>query len=87
MISQDALVSVKPETRKPTPEPHSPSSDLLTVDEVAGVLRINRKTLFRAIKAGQIPGVIRIGRLLRIHQPTLVRWAASSMGPGLKVKS
>jgi excisionase family DNA binding protein len=47
-------------------------TDILTIDEAALRLRINRKTLYSAISAGQVPGVIRFGRIVRIHWPSFV---------------
>jgi excisionase family DNA binding protein len=38
---------------------------LLTVDEVAAALRMNRKTVYDAIARKEIP-VVRVGRLIRV---------------------
>ena len=46
----------------------------LTVDEAAVLLRINRNTLYDAIKRGQVPGVRQIGRCIRICRVTVLRW-------------
>jgi len=46
----------------------------LTVDEAAALLRVNRKTLYEAIRLGQVPGVARIGKALRIRRDALVTW-------------
>ena len=40
--------------------------EYLTVDEAARLLRVNRKTLYDAVRDGQVPGVIRMGRSIRI---------------------
>lgn len=45
--------------------------EFLTVDETAELLRINRNSLYGAIKLGQIPGVMRIGRVIRIRRADL----------------
>lgn len=50
---------------------------VLTVDEAAGLLRLNRKSVYEAIRRGELPGVRRVGAALRIHRETLVRWLAS----------
>lgn len=39
--------------------------EILTADEVAKLLRVNRKTVYEAVHAGQLDGVIRLGRALR----------------------
>lgn len=50
--------------------------EVLTVDEAAALLRMDRKGVYEAIRRGQIPGVRRIGRVIRIHRGTLVAWLA-----------
>jgi len=54
---------------------------LLTVDEFANLLRVNRNTLYDAIKKGQVPGVRRIGRVIRICRATVLEWFRGQ-GPG-----
>ena len=46
----------------------------LTVDELADVLRLNRNTVYEAIKQDQVPGVTKWGRCVRICRSTVVRW-------------
>jgi len=48
--------------------------EIMTVDELANLLRIARGSAYRAVKAGEVPGVVRIGKTLRIHRPTVLRW-------------
>ena len=43
----------------------------LTVDEAARLLRVNRKTLYDAVRDGRVPGVIRMGRSIRIGRDAL----------------
>ena len=49
---------------------------VLTVDEAAQILRINRKTLYRLVKDGQVPGAKKIGRVIRIRLDSLLEWFA-----------
>ena len=49
---------------------------VLTVDEAAALLRVERKTLYDAIHRGEVPGVRRIGRLIRLSRETLLKWLA-----------
>ena len=49
--------------------PGDPS--FLTVDQAAAILKVDRKTVYGAIKAGQIPGVLRLGRTYRINRAAL----------------
>lgn len=43
----------------------------LTVEEAAEVLRLGRSSMYAAIRANEIPGVIRIGRTIRISRHSL----------------
>jgi excisionase family DNA binding protein len=52
-------------------------NDILTVDELAVYLRCNTKTIYDAIKLGQLPGAVHLGRVIRIHKPTVDAWVAS----------
>jgi excisionase family DNA binding protein len=58
----------------------APNREILTVDELADFLRLNRKTVYEAIDRGDIPGVRRIGESYRIHRATVLEWFASSQG-------
>jgi excisionase family DNA binding protein len=49
-------------------------SPVLTVDELASLLRVDRKTVYAAIARGEIPGVRRIGSLLRISRERVLAW-------------
>jgi excisionase family DNA binding protein len=47
--------------------------DFATVSQFAGLLGVNRKTVYAAIQRGEIAGVIRVGRALKIHVATALR--------------
>jgi excisionase family DNA binding protein len=51
---------------------------VLTVDELATLLRVNRKTVYAALSRGEIPGAKRIGATYRIHRDAVLEWLASS---------
>jgi len=51
---------------------------LLTIDEAATFLRVNRKTLYQAIFAGEIPGVVRLGRTIRLGRDALLQWISGT---------
>lgn len=53
---------------------------LLTVDEAASFLRVNRKTLYEAIQHNEVPGVVRLGRVIRIGRSALFAWVRSGTG-------
>ncbi len=54
----------------PPPSTSSPESlpACLTVEEAADLLRVNRKTLYEAVRLGTVPGVVRVGRNIRISR-------------------
>lgn len=47
---------------------------ILTADEVADLMRVNRKTVYEAVKRGEIPGVVKVGRSLRFSRDELLSW-------------
>jgi excisionase family DNA binding protein len=49
---------------------------VLTVDELASMLRVNRKTLYASFRAGEIPGGRRIGAAIRFSRDAVLRWLA-----------
>jgi excisionase family DNA binding protein len=57
--------------------------EVLTVDEVAELLRCDRKLVYQAIARRELPGVRRIGRVIRVHRGTLLAWLAEGMPPRL----
>jgi excisionase family DNA binding protein len=48
--------------------------DVMTVEELAARLGVRPKTVYAAIRQRQIPGVLRVGRLVRISRPAVLRW-------------
>jgi excisionase family DNA binding protein len=56
--------------------------EFLTVDEAAALLRVNRKTLYESTRLEQVPGVVRIGKSLRIRRAALLE---SSPGKGCDI--
>jgi excisionase family DNA binding protein len=51
---------------------------VLTVDELAALLRVNRKTVYDALARDAIPGARRIGKTYRILRAAVLEWLASS---------
>jgi len=56
------------------------SPPILTVDELAALLRVNRKTVYEALARGEIPGARRIGGRYRILRTTVLRWLDDGQG-------
>jgi excisionase family DNA binding protein len=48
-----------------------------TIDEVAAILRLERKAIYRLAKRGDLPGCRRLGGAYRVHLPTVLQWFAS----------
>jgi excisionase family DNA binding protein len=48
--------------------------DVLTVDELAERLRIGRRAAYEAVRRGEIPGVVRVGRSIRISTHAVDEW-------------
>ena len=55
-----------------TPGDHDASPTFLTVDECAELLRVDRKTVYTAIRDGRLPA-LRLGRLFRIARSDIDR--------------
>lgn len=54
--------------------PTSTLPSILTVDELAVLLRVNRKTAYDAIAEGRIPGARRVGRAIRVSRDAVLEW-------------
>jgi excisionase family DNA binding protein len=48
--------------------------ELLHIEEAARVLRIGRSRAYEMAAAGDMPGLIRLGRSLRVSRRRLLRW-------------
>ena len=57
---------------------------LMTVDETAALLRKTPKAIYTMISRGQLPGVTRIGKSVRICRDSLLAWLDESRAPSLK---
>lgn len=47
---------------------------VLTVEEVASLLRISRGAAYQAIHRGEIPGARRVGRSFRVSRDAVLAW-------------
>ncbi|MGH7283565.1 MAG: helix-turn-helix domain-containing protein [Polyangiaceae bacterium] len=54
--------------------------EVLTVNEVARLLRVNRKTVYRAIERGEFPCARRIGNTIRVARDAMLRWLDGQAG-------
>jgi excisionase family DNA binding protein len=51
--------------------------EILTVNEIADYLKVDRKTIYRLVKQGKIPGR-KVGGTWRFKKDTLDGWLAGS---------
>lgn len=47
---------------------------VLTVDETADLLRVNRKTIYEMVSRDELPGAVRTGRKIRISSRAVLDW-------------
>jgi len=59
---------------------HAPLPTVITVDELAELLRVDRKTIYSLIARSELPGVRRLGRAVRIHRDTVLAWVEQGQG-------
>lgn len=62
----------------PTITAVEPLPMLLTVDEVAELLRTSRPAIYAMSERGQLPGVIRVGRRLLFRRDALIDWLSQN---------
>ena len=56
-------------------------AELLAVEEAAHVLRIGRSRAYAMAQEGTLPGLVRIGRSLRVSRRRLVAWIEEQSAP------
>jgi excisionase family DNA binding protein len=57
---------------------------LLTVQEVADLLRTSPKAVYVMVQRGALPGVVRIGRRLLLRRDALLDWLRRKSAPSLE---
>jgi excisionase family DNA binding protein len=50
---------------------------VLTVQELAKLLRVHEKTVYQHLTDGKIPGVVKVGRAVRFNREAVLAWIAS----------
>ncbi len=60
--------------------------DIITVEEAARLLRVNRKTLYQVIRLNQPRWAIRFGRSIRVSRSALLEAFRGNRGPALGEK-
>jgi excisionase family DNA binding protein len=52
---------------------------VLTIAEVATLLRVDRKTAYGMAKRGQLPGCRKVGRCLRVSRDAVLAWLGAKL--------
>ena len=66
-----------------TAEPPLMTAPVLLRDrEVAQMLNVSKSKAYLLMVSGEVPGVMRLGRCLRVHRPTLEKWLAERANIG-----
>jgi len=73
MVNNDFPVTVEAGPNGPGPLVPSSPGALLTVAEVAGLMRVSNMTVYRLIKAGELAAV-RVGHSYRIREGEIERY-------------
>ena len=60
---------------------NNPHTSLLLVGEVAALLRTSPKAIYTMIERGQLPGVVKIGRRVRVKHDSLLDWIGQKSAP------
>jgi excisionase family DNA binding protein len=72
-----------PQNTTPIDHQRLDAPEFLTVEEAAALLRVNRKTVYESIRLKQVPGVVHLGRSIRIRRAALLTWMPGNSGPAL----
>ncbi len=64
----------------PDSSPATPPSAVLTADQVAELLGVNRKTVYAAVERGEIPHR-RLGARVLFSRAAIMRWLDGGKGP------
>jgi len=55
------------------------SAELLTVRQLAILAQYNEQTIYRKLKKGQIPGIVRWGRAIRFNRTVALAWTREAL--------
>jgi len=57
---------------------------VMTVAEVTELLRLSKNTVYEGLRSGAIPGMLKVGRAVRVSGPVLTRWLQEGGSPSRK---
>ena len=58
---------------------------LLTTDDIAEIVHQHPMTIYRKARAGEIPGVVKLGRAIRFKESSIKEWIAAGESDPKKV--
>jgi len=76
---RDDSTGERPARAAPVSDRRRTDPAVLTVDEAAALLRVDRKSIYESIRRGELPGVVRVGRIIRISRPALLQWLSGQV--------
>lgn len=74
--------SMRTMVRAPDDEPESTAPLLIAADEVARLLNISKRTLWRLLSAGKLPKPVRLGNAVRWRRDELEQWISQGCPSG-----
>jgi excisionase family DNA binding protein len=66
------------------PEAPAPEPGFLTVEQFAELAQVPRSTAYQEIAAGNVPGVVKIGRHLRVNRAAVLAWGTGEVRGSLR---
>lgn len=54
--------------------------EVLTVPEVCKLLRLSKNTVYEAARKNRIPGMVRVGKVLRFSRDRVLAWIDTGQG-------
>jgi excisionase family DNA binding protein len=70
----------KPIPMTPPRTPAAADGAVISVRDLARLLNLERKSVYAAIRRGEIPGVRRVGRCIRVCRATVLAWLRDGQG-------
>lgn len=57
-----------------TPTYADPLPTVMTVEELAAYMRVDRKSIYEMVARRELPGAVRVGRMIRISTKAVMAW-------------
>ena len=66
-------------TGRTSPRPGTSREEVMTIDEVAELLRVHPTTLYRMVKKNEVPGAFKMGSNWRFFRPRVLDWISGAI--------